>query len=200
MGPNAGIPVKTGRLCTGAYLRYNPITADPNDVNNNPGALNDPGDVKLTALPTGPGGINTRPDPIAWASPMVDQFNTCTIEKQDASVHLNNLFKYTPKTKPSVSPTLRSALPMREVKPLVHMAYGGSPNLPSDSAFHPINQPAPIPKINSARAGERQTAPSFESHNNMWWNPNNSFYKDQVQIGSDRVGVPRWQTVKKGAV
>ena len=194
MGPNAGVPVKTGRLCTGAYLKYSPIAE--------PGAGVFPVNyqVQTSDLPTGPGSVNTKPNAVAYKSPIANHYNVATIHKQEPKVWLNNLFAFHPNEKPRVQPQLRSTLPMRKVKPVVHMSNGGSPNLSSDTAFHPINQPAPIPKINSERNGEQNDLPSFSSHNNLWYGSNQSFYKDQPQIGSDRVGLPRWLTIKKGAV
>lgn len=188
------IPVKTGRLCTGAYLRYSPI-AQPRD-----GVFRENDATQTTVFPVGPGGVSTKPIQTVYASPIVNHLDIATQEQINPSVSLNNLMNFHPRDKPKVQPQLRSALPMRKVRPDVHMSNGGSPNLPSDSAFHPINQPAPIPKIRSERAGERNVAPSFTSHNNMWYGSNQSFYKDQPQVGSGRIGLPRWSTIKQGAV
>lgn len=188
------VPVKTGRLCTGAYLRYSPIAQPENGVfqRNN--------DSQTSSLPVGPGGVSTKPDPIVWRSPIAHHFDVATIPKQDAKVYLDNLHSYGPDSKPRIQPQLRTALPMRKKRPVVYMSNGGSPNLPSDSAFHPINRPAPIAKIRTERSGERHEAASFTSHSNMWYDANNSFYRDQPQVGSDRVGRGRWHVVDQGVV
>jgi hypothetical protein len=185
------IPVNTGRLCTGAYLKYSPL-----DGNYAKESIDHP----TTLLPNGPGGLSTKPQMTAWRSPIAHHYDVATIKKVEASVYLNNMFKFSINDKPKVQPQVRSILPMRRVNPVVHMSNGGSPNMPSDSAFHPINRPAPIPKFKSERKGEANDVPSFTSRNNLWYGSNQSFYQDQTQIGSGRVGQPRWSTVKLGAV
>lgn len=184
------VPVKTGRLCTGAYLRYSPIQ----------GSVFEQNDAADTSVLPSIGGLSTKPNPIATASPIANHYNISTQKKVEPKIYLNNLFAFHPSEKPRVQPQMRSILPMRKVEPVVHMSNGGSPNMPSDTAFHPINRPAPIPKITSERDGERIDVPSFTSHSNLWYDQNNSFYRNQAQVGSDRVGRGRWHVVDKGAV
>lgn len=187
------IAPKPGRLATGAYLRYSPIDGDIFQVNNQ---------TQVSTLPIGPGGISTKPSKMVLRSPISTHFDVSTIVKLDPSVHLNNMHSFHPSAKPGVQPQTRSILPMKKAVPVVHMTFGGSPNFPSDTAFHPINQPAPKPVFRSERSTERiaSSLPGITSHNNLWYGVNQSFYNDQMQVGSGRVGQARWSTTKTGAV
>lgn len=184
------IPPKAGRLATGAYEKYSPITGKVFRPNNQ---------AQVSTLPTGPGGISTKPSTAILASPLVNHFNTGTIRKVPAAVSFNNMFLFSPANKPRVQPQMRSILPNKKETPIVKRVAGPSPT--SNTPFHPKpEQMRKAPRFRSEISTERLSIPSFSSVNNLWGDPNNSFYLNQQQIGSDRVGRGRWGTIKQGAV
>lgn len=198
MGTNAGIPVKAGRLSTPVYS-FNGLAAP---VASDGDAFRINNSAQASVLPTGPGGISTKPSTSVYRSPIANHYNVATIRKVEPSVHLDNMHVFHPNAKPQVQPQTKSILPMQKVRPVVHMAFGGSPNFASDSAFHPINQPRPIPKFKSETPTEKiaKNIPGINTHNNLWYGTNQSFYNGQQQIGSDRIGRGRWHVTKQGAV
>jgi hypothetical protein len=83
-------------------------------------------------------------------------------------------------------------------------AFGASHVLPSDTAFkriHPTEKPRPPIRAqqNVVRVQQRTPVPSFSSRQNLWYDPNNSFQKGQVNSIAGGVGAGRWHTIKRGA-
>lgn len=185
------IPPKPGRLATGAYSSESPIKGEVfkgnvrTQTSDLPvvGGLAMPNDRRLTV----------------YASPMIKHFDTATLPVRPAIVTYYNVNNYTPATLPEIQPHTRTRLMHPgKMRPIVKDPQIGKK---SNTPFHPQAQPvARIPRFRTERETAQLSRVSFPSFNNLWNNPNNSFYHGEAQVGSGRIGRGRWNTTKESAV
>lgn len=186
------IPVKAGRLATGAYSSRSPISGSVFG--------NRPRDV--SPFPEGQ-GLQMDEDRTAtiYASPIADNHNVAT--QRTLAPRVIFYSQEVPVTAaPSIQPQDRGTFFRRSLLKPVNMVFGGSKDNPPDNAFHlKPEKKLPVPILRSAIDGAHVEAVSFPSRNNLWYDQNNSFLQGRATAGNpDRPGVGRWNIVKKGVV
>jgi len=152
------------------------------------------------------------------AHPNAHFFNTATLPKRTPLVSVGNatdgvdLSLGSPRIAQLIQPHERTGIGANRSRNLSKRTsyrtnMGAAPTVQTkaaDTAFHPQTKkvlPKPLPKgaVEAVKI-PRVLQPSFQSRSNLWYDPNNSFYTGWPQATSGRIGVGRWNTVKKGAV
>jgi len=105
---------------------------------------------------------------------------------------------------PVIQPQTRNRLHFKKAIRTHHTTSGASRFMPVDTAFRRDPPPQkPRPPINpqnyTLQIMRTDPIPSFTSSQNLWYDPNNSFQKGQVNSIAGGVGKGRWHVVKRGA-
>jgi hypothetical protein len=195
------IPVKAGRLATGAYKENSPISGN---------VFRRSKDQRLTPATVGGIEMPRNRQSTVYGNPIADNYNTATQVDVAARTPVGYLLiKHTQAVKPAsptefvpmVQPHEKGSTLKKKLIPVDKRQFGGGTDNQADTAFHlhpEKNLPRPTPV--SAVAGEKTKAASFFTFSNLWRDPNNSFYQGVISPGTGRVGVGRWDTTKTGVV
>jgi hypothetical protein len=181
------IPPKAGRLASGAYSEVSPIKGSPFPyvpVQQFSGPIE--GGVSMIQDRT---KTNYR-NPLASLRP--------TALATDVAPITNAGFR--PSNEPLIQPHERNSFKQERLASKV-TRFGASTDKQADTPFNP--QPKrvfPEPRPGSAVTGEKQNVASWGSFQNLWNDANNSFQRGVVSPVSGRVGLGRWDVIKKGVV
>lgn len=185
------VPPKAGRLATGSYGEKSPITGSV--FGNRP---------RIASPHPEEGGLamdNDRTKTV-YANSLSDYHNTTTQKTEPPRVVFYSE-EVPVHAAPSIQPHEKGTFFQTKIFPVNDMKFGGSKGSPSDTAFHAEPEreiPRPTPR--SAIDGAHVEAVSFNSHNNLWYDQNNSFINGQsTPANPDRTGAGRWNVTKKGA-
>lgn len=186
------IPVKSGRLATGAYGESSPIRGEAFPTSTQP---------HLT--PATVGGISMPDDrkTTVYGNPLATLRNISRQRDVKALTSYNNVYLMSPASVPLIQPQERGTFFFHKPTPIDKTQFGASGEKSSDTSFHPTKKFVVLPPTpRSAREGEKTSAASFLSLNNNWYDPNNSFVNGKDAPASGATGGGRWNTVKRGVV
>jgi len=207
------VAVKAGKNATSSYKEWNAIR--PAGLSGALGVKPDAMQpVQLQFGQTGRASISTIAGRDVTSTqapnPNFGQFNIQTQPHVvPMRVHGQGAIQYPPSDVPLIMPHERGIIGANDSRNMTRRSYyrpvmGASTTVvKSDTAFR--RTPIKVQKKHKARSATeavkipRSAQPSFASNQNLWVDPNNSFYKGRPSVAGTGVGTGRWNVTKEGA-